>query len=358
MPSRKEIQWSQLKVGLLVLVAIAALIGLIFLMNGTSGGLFSHRLIFRAYFANAAGLKDGAVVSVDGVTAGNVTKIRVVPQRNPFPVEITMRVGDRFWPFIHTDSTVRIAPAGVLGDSFVDIDSRRATGPQPPDHAELPISGSPTIEDVISNSQLSLEDFDRLLKKIDTLIGTLNTTRGTFGAFINDPQMKRNLESIAANLQTVTQALADGKGSLGKLINDDSFYSRLNSTVDQLNSIVTSINSGQGSAGKLVKDETLYNNFNSATANLNQLLTSVNSGQGAVGKLVKDPETAQKLSEAIANLDGILKSINSGQGTMGQLVQNRTLYDHLDQTTDQAQQLIKSIREDPKKYLVIRMKIF
>jgi phospholipid/cholesterol/gamma-HCH transport system substrate-binding protein len=357
-PTRKEIQWSQLKVGLLVLAAMAALIGLVFLMNGTTGGLFSHKLLFRAYFANAAGLKDGAVVSVDGVTAGNVAKIRVVPPRNPFPVEVTMRVGERFWPFVHTDSTVRIAPAGVLGDSFVDIDSRRATGPKPPKDAELPISGSPTIQDVISNSQLSLEDLDRLVKKIDTLIGTLNTTRGTFGAFINDPGMKRSVVSTAANLQTVTQALADGKGSLGKLINDDSLYTRLNSTVDQLNSIVSSINSGQGTAGKLVKDETLYNNFNSATSNLNELLASVNSGQGSLGKLVKDPETAQKLSDAIANLDAILKSINSGQGTMGQLVKNRALYDHLDQTTDQAEELIKSIREDPKKYLVIRLKVF
>jgi phospholipid/cholesterol/gamma-HCH transport system substrate-binding protein len=39
-------------------------------------------------------------------------------------------------------------------------------------------------------------------------------------------------------------------------------------------------------------------------------------------------------------------------------VQNRALYDHLDQTADQAQQLIKGIREDPKKYLIIRLKMF
>jgi phospholipid/cholesterol/gamma-HCH transport system substrate-binding protein len=43
---------------------------------------------------------------------------------------------------------------------------------------------------------------------------------------------------------------------------------------------------------------------------------------------------------------------------LGQLVQNRSFYDHADQTLDQMQQLVKSIREDPKKYLVIRMKMF
>jgi phospholipid/cholesterol/gamma-HCH transport system substrate-binding protein len=39
-------------------------------------------------------------------------------------------------------------------------------------------------------------------------------------------------------------------------------------------------------------------------------------------------------------------------------MQNRSLYDHTDQTMDQAQKLVKSIRDDPKKYLVIRLKIF
>jgi phospholipid/cholesterol/gamma-HCH transport system substrate-binding protein len=357
-PSRKEIQWSQLKVGVLVLAALVVLIGLIFLMNGTSGGLFGQKHVLRAYFANAAGLKDGAVVSLDGVTVGNVKTTRVVPDRNPYPVEVTMQVGEKYWQFIHADSTARIAPAGVLGDSFVDIDSRRATGPQPANNAELKISGSPTIEEVIASSQLSIEEINQLMKKIGTLIDTLNTTRGTFGEFINDPVMKKNVVSIAANLQAMTQAMNDGKGSLGKLLNDDSLYTKMDSTVDQLNAIVSDLNAGKGTAGKLLKDETAYNNLNSAMSNLNDVLASINSGKGAMGQLIKDPDEAKRLSDAITNLDGILKSVNSGQGTIGQLVQNRSMYDHFDQTGDQAQKLIESIREDPKKYLVIRLKLF
>ena len=40
------------------------------------------------------------------------------------------------------------------------------------------------------------------------------------------------------------------------------------------------------------------------------------------------------------------------------MVKDRALYDHLDQTADQAQQLIKGMREDPKMYLVIQLKLF
>lgn len=358
MPSHKEIQWSQLKVGSLVLAAMAVLIGLIFLMNGSGGGPFGRKIVLRSYFANAAGLKDGAVVSVDGVTVGNVAKTRVVPERNPFPVEVTVQVGEKYWADLHTDSTERIAPAGVLGDSFVDIDSRHATGPRPLNNAELKISGSPTIEEVIGSSQVSIEDIDQLVKKVGKLVDAITSGRGTVGKLINDPALEKNISSIAANLQTVTQAMADGKGSLGKFLNDDTLYIKLNSTVDQMNSIVTDVNAGKGTAGKLLKDETAYNNFNSAIKNLNDLLASINSGKGAAGELVKDPALGQKLNDAIANLDGILKSVNAGEGTVGQFMKNKSLYEHADQTADQAQQLIKAIRQDPKKYLVIQLKLF
>jgi phospholipid/cholesterol/gamma-HCH transport system substrate-binding protein len=91
---------------------------------------------------------------------------------------------------------------------------------------------------------------------------------------------------------------------------------------------------------------------------LNQVLAAVNAGQGTFGKLVKDPQFARKLDDSVTNLDNLLKGINEGKGTAGQLVQNRALYDHLDQTADQAQQLIKGMREDPKKYLVIQLRLF
>ena len=53
-----------------------------------------------------------------------------------------------------------------------------------------------------------------------------------------------------------------------------------------------------------------------------------------------------------------MKSLNAGEGSAGQFLKNKSVYEHADATMDQAQQLIKSIREDPKKYLVIRMKVF
>jgi phospholipid/cholesterol/gamma-HCH transport system substrate-binding protein len=357
-PSRKEIQWSQLRVGVLVLAAMAVLIGLIFLMSGSSGGPFAHKLVLRSYFENAAGVKDGAPVTLEGVTIGNVIKVRVLPSRNPTPVEVTMRIGHEYLSKLHVDSTTSIAQAGVLGDSFIDITSARASGPQPGDNAELRATGSPTIQDVVRNSNESIVLTHGMLLKIDTLLDSLNSRRGTAGSLINDPELAHKITSIATNLDTVTKAIAGGKGSLGKFVNDSTLYDRANSAVDRLDRITTELDEGKGTAGKLLKDDTLYNNLNAAVANTNQLVSEINQGKGALGKLAKDPAFAAKLDDTVSRLDSILKGVDEGKGSLGQLVQNRSLYDHADQTLDQTQQLVKGMREDPKKYLVIRLKLF
>jgi phospholipid/cholesterol/gamma-HCH transport system substrate-binding protein len=357
-PSRREIQWSQLKVGALVLAATAILIGLLFLMTGATGGLFARKIVLRSYFPNAAGIKDGAPVTLEGVTIGNVTKTQVDPERNPKPVEVVMQVSEKYLRDLHTDSTASIGTAGVLGDSYVDINSTHATGPAPLNNAELESSGAPSIQSVISSSQVGIEDLSALIRKLEVLVDTLNTTRGTAGELINDPGMKKNIVSIAANLQTVTSAMTEDKGTLGALLNDKSLYTKLNTAVDQLNTLTADLNSGKGTAGKLLKDETLYNNLNTTIANLNQIAETINSGKGSIGKLMKDPDVARKLDDTVTNLDNLLKGINAGEGSAGQFVKNRSLYDHLDGTMDQAQQLVKSMRENPKKYLVIQLKLF
>ena len=51
MPSQQEVRWSQLKVGVIVLVSSLILTGLLFLMTSASGlSLFSKKLHITTYF--------------------------------------------------------------------------------------------------------------------------------------------------------------------------------------------------------------------------------------------------------------------------------------------------------------------
>jgi phospholipid/cholesterol/gamma-HCH transport system substrate-binding protein len=336
----------------------SVLIGLIFLMSGATGGLFSKRLLLRSYFDNAAGLKVGAPVTLEGVTIGNVARIRVVPSRNPNPVEVTMRVGREYLRGLHTDSTASIAQAGVLGDSYVDLNSTTATGPPPGENAELKASGSPSIQDVIRTSEQSIIEIQNLTRKLEVTVDAINSRKGLAGEVISGPALAGKINRIATNLEAITNNISEGKGSLGKLLTDDTLYTRASSAVDKLDKIATALNEGQGTAGKLLHDDTLYNNLNATVANTNQLVAEINAGHGALGKLAKDPAFARKMDDTVTHLDAILTDVSEGKGTLGQLAQNRALYDHANQMTLDAQQLLTNIRDNPKKYLVIRLKLF
>jgi phospholipid/cholesterol/gamma-HCH transport system substrate-binding protein len=358
MPSQKELRWSQLKVGILTLVALSALTALIFILSNTTGGLFTRKLNLHAYFENANGLKEGSPVTLNGVTIGNVTKVRIVPNREPDSVEVVCRVGAVYLPSLHTDSTASISQAGVLGDAFIDISSVHATGPPPADNATLKVSSKAGLEDVISTSQESIQSINEVVHKVGRLVDTLNEGKGTVGMLLNDPEVAKKLVSTIDNLQTLSKNLSTGKGSVGKLINDPELYDHANSTIAKLDNIATRLDNGEGTAGKFLKDDSVYKNLNTALANTNELLSGINSGKGSLGKLAKDPALANKLEETLTHLNGILQGMQEGKGSLGQLVQNRALYDSLNKTLNDTGQLITAIRKDPKTYLTIHVKVF
>ena len=83
MPSEKQVKWSQLRVGLTVLVALVTLAILIFVMTGTTG-LFTKKILIRAYVDNAAGLRVGAPVRLKGLTLATSPGSAYSPIPNAF----------------------------------------------------------------------------------------------------------------------------------------------------------------------------------------------------------------------------------------------------------------------------------
>lgn len=357
MPSEKELRWSQLRVGLTVVFASITLGVLIFLMTGTTG-LFSRKITIFSYVDNAGGLRNGAPVRLQGVDIGNVTGIRVVPEKSPTPVEIRMKVNDRYSGFLRTDSRVELSTAGVLGETFVDIDSRGATGTAVQDGTTLQAQAVPDLQDVVRSSQTTLQNVDILLKRADRIMSAVESGQGSVGKLIYDKQLYVNLNNAVLQVQGILADINNGKGSIGKLLKDETLYTKLNDSIDRLNGLVEGVNAGEGTLGKLVKDPTLYNNANQTIAKANELMTNINQGKGALGKFASDEAFARKLETTITNLNEIVARLNAGEGSAGMLLHNPSLYNNADQMLLESRNLVKAIRENPKKYLTIRLRVF
>src|SRR5581483_5723212 len=116
--SQKQVKWSQLKVGITVLVASITLAVLIFLMSGT-GGFFTKKIQIKSHFDNASGLRVGAPVRLQGVDIGNVSRIRIVPEKKLTPVEVTMKITTKYQQALRKDSVTSMETAGVLEETYI-----------------------------------------------------------------------------------------------------------------------------------------------------------------------------------------------------------------------------------------------
>jgi phospholipid/cholesterol/gamma-HCH transport system substrate-binding protein len=358
-PSQKQLKWSQLKVGLTVIFASIVLGILIFLMTGTSG-LFTKKIMVKSYFDNANGLRVGAPVRLSGVDIGNVVGIRIVPnrERQLTPVEVTMKVNTRYIFSLRRDSMTLLSTAGVLGETYIDIDSAQAKGPEARDGDVLPSREVPDFSDMVRSGQSTLQNMDALLKRLDRIVAFVESGQGSVGKLIYDPGLYNRLNATVDEFQKLVNEVTEGNGTLGKLVSDDELYQKANGTVDKINAIIDDLNAGKGAAGKLLKDPALYDNANATILNFKKLSDDFNAGKGAIGTLTKDEQFAAKLRNTMNKISDLSDRLESGQGTVGRLLQDESLYKNADQMLVETRGLIKAIRENPKKYLTIHFKVF
>ena len=359
MPSQKQLKWSQLRVGITVIAASLTLGFLLFLMSGTSG-LFTPRIKLRSYFDNAEGLREGAPVRLSGVDIGNVTGIRIVPDKDKqlTPVEVSMKVNTRYNYAMRRDSVTSLETAGVLGETYIDIDSSQAIGAPVQNGDTLPTQVHPDFNQVVRASQGTLQNMDALLKRADRILAFAESGKGSLGKLIYDPTLYNRFSATVSDFQKIVQQVGNGEGSLGALISRKDAYDKFIGTLDKMNAVIDDLQQGKGTAGKFLKDPSLYNNANDTIANVKKFTEDINAGKGTIGKLSKDEELAKKLDTTLTKLSQITTDLEAGQGSMGKLLKDESLYKNTNQALIETQEFLKNFRENPKKYLSIKLHIF
>lgn len=332
---------------------------LLFLMSGT-GGFFSTRITLVSFFDNAEGLREGAPVRLNGVDIGNVTAIRIVPDKDKqiTPVEIVMKVGTKYRFNLRRDSLTSLDTAGVLGETYIDIDSSQAIAALAQDGDTLPTRVHPDFNEVVRSSQSTLQNMDALLKRADRILAFAESGKGSMGKLIYDPKLYDQLSQTVGEFNKIVDQIAKGEGSLGQLINRDDAYKKFVATLDKINGVVDDLQQGKGTAGKFLKDPSLYDNANETIANFKQVSADLNAGKGPAGKLLKDEELAKKLDTTMTKLAALTSELEAGQGTAGKLFKDEALYNNANQMLEESRNLVKAIRQDPKKYLSIKLHIF
>src|SRR4051812_13351837 len=122
MKRSSALTWDQLRVGLVILVALL-IAGVSVYKLGQSANLFAKRYTLIAYLPDANGLKEGGSVMVAGQLAGTVKKIDFLPVDNDTTrnLKLTLAVDELVHEQIRHDSRGKLRTLGLLGDKVFDI---------------------------------------------------------------------------------------------------------------------------------------------------------------------------------------------------------------------------------------------
>src|SRR5262247_2128761 len=374
--STRNVSFSQVRVGIFVLLAIAILV---FLVLNASGDInpFSTKLHLKARFQDANGLREGSEVRLAGVRVGKVDRITLLAPSdvpNAPRVEALMTIDSKIDgrpanERIRSDSTAQQGSPSLLGNEMlINITPGTAVGQAVKDFDVLPSSSSNTVNDFATSGTDLAQRLSKLSDEIQGIVRDVKEGKGTVGRLFTDEALYNNLNATIRETEDVMRQVRSGDGSAGKFINDPALYNNANDIAVQLKAIADDLRAGRGSAGKFLTSDELYNRINRtadridrSTEQINAMVAEINAGHGTLGKLIKDEQVYNDARAAIARfnttaqrIDSMVAAAQRGEGSFGKLLTDDTLYSNVNQLSSEGVKLIYDFRQNPKKYLTVK----
>lgn len=241
--------------GAFVLVGTVVFTAILFLIGGQHGAFTKHA-DYYVDFADVSGLMKGTKVRVGGIDAGEVMEIEL-PDAPGGRFRLKLRLGAQVHSLVRSDSVVRIAPEGLVGEKLLLIYPGTANAPE----------AKP------GDTLRSKEEVD-ILKLTDNGAGILDYTNGTIQPLS---------EKLISTLDSATV------------------------TLNNVNGVLVDLRQGKGTVGMLLRDETTAENVRESIANVRETTSSVADASKRADALITDLQSRQ-LGEKV---EGVMGSVQS-----------------------------------------------
>lgn len=190
-----------------------------------------------------------------------------------------------------------------------------------------------------STANLKLVSSDKYYQLGDTLYGRRET-----GLMEGVTNVMPKADSIMVRIDSILF-------SLNRIISNpmwEKSIESIGSTVEQLNNSSKSLNNIVSSVEKDLPE--ISGNLTKVSTNLADISNELNN--------MDLQSTYKSIDETIANLNSLTKKINNDDSSLGLLLNDTSLHDSLNVTIDNAAKLLEDIRENPSRYLSIKLRLF
>jgi len=306
----------EFKIGLVVVVAIAAFVWGVGFLKGTE--MFAGKYYLYALYPKIENLIPANPVQINGFKIGQINKISLFKKGGKNLVLVKFLITEEI-P-IPVASRARAVSADLLGTKAIEIVFSN--------NKEMVKNGDTLVAETEQGLKESFNaQLAPLQAKAEKLIGSIDSVFSVVTAMLN-PQARTNID---LTFESVRRAIVNIEKTSYKM--DDLL------------------------ATEKPKITGILNNLNSVTHNLTKNEEKINAAITNFSNL-SDTLSKARLNSAINNADKTLKElnellakINSGQGTIGKMAKNDSLYNNLNKSAEDLDKLLKDLRMNPKRYV-------
>ena len=346
MPRTRSVAWSELKLGIVGVAALALTAMLIFAIGGDSG-FFTEKYPLKIQLSDVQGLKPGAVVRLSGKEVGQVTAVEFAGAS----IDVTLEVIEDVRSLITSDSVAAVGSLSLLGEPIIDVRASETGLPLPDWSYITSRGGGGPFGELTTSAENSLEQVAELLTDI-------RGGRGTLGKLVTDDQLYQELNRFIGSATLVTNAMNAGDGTIGRLLRDPAAAEALKGALENLQTTTARINNGEGALGRFLNDEAMGDSLAGTFSNLEAVTGRMNTGDGTMAKLINDPAVYDRLDSTLGRMDRLIANLEAGEGTAGRLLQDQRLYESINSAVSELHALLADVRADPKKFLRVSVSIF
>lgn len=294
----------ELKVGLLVIAAVAIFIFAVWLAKGHRYGQQFYAVSIM--FPEVGALGVGDPVAVSGVTKGKVKKIALDEGMVRVEIDLSSDI------MLKEDAVFIIKNIGLMGERFVAV----KTGVS---QKRLDLS-RPAIGGFDAGIPEVMGMMGEVIDRMNTMTGSLERTAVSPATLDKFTETINNLQSISQRLEAATAK------NLPKI----------DRTVANLTDLSDSLKAG----------------FRRNLTHIDSAAQNFDAGSQRFAAILSDFE------DVSARLKSFAHDLDESQGSLRMFMEDRRLYDDLRTTAQNLDSLVSEIRANPKKYINFTVELF
>jgi phospholipid/cholesterol/gamma-HCH transport system substrate-binding protein len=353
----------QIRVGLLVLLALALLVGFVFLLGDFSVG---KGFEVYAYFGHSGDVASGAAVRISGIRVGKVKEVAFLPSPKVDPktkrrkyIRLTLWIEERARDLLREDAEAFITARGVLGEKYVGIAPGSPTARRVEPGGEVPGTDPPQVDLIAARLFSFIEDLSELIKRDGHLLrrilqkggdvmeivdAILRENRGEVRTLLT--RASASMEKISGLLDDARPLVADARGLLRRF-RQEVDTGRVGSILDNVQRvtaladreaprILAKVGGLADKASRLADD---------GRALVGDLRGVVGGEKGKIGRIVDDVlAIGSRARKVVTLVHGIVSRIARGEGSIGAFLKDDELYDNV-------REMLRDLKQHPWKVL-------